>query len=161
MPLFQRLDKCGEFPMARPINSQLYKLNHEEINESTHVALVLLRSQCYNNSMWFRQLSGSYVAKLGESKEKPIFREKTLLKPPMLVSSVTRGNSLRQVAFRPVKPNWQESRTGKIMELKLLARARELANSDRLMKVIVGANCNLVERLARCCARYYCQRYRV
>ena len=74
----------------------------------------------------------------------------------MLVSSVTGGNSLRQATFRPVKPNWRESRTGKATELQLFARARELANTDLLMKVIVGGNCNSVERLARCCTRYYC-----
>ena len=51
---------------------------------------------------------------------------------------VTRGNSLRQVAFRPVKPNWREGRTRKTTELKLLARARELANGDLLMGVIDG-----------------------
>ena len=61
-----------------------------------------------------------------------------------------RGNSLRQAAFRPVKPNWRESRTRKTTELKLFARARELANSDLLMEVIDGGNCNSVERLARC-----------
>ena len=60
-------------------------------------------------------------------------RKVTLLKRPMLVSSVTRGNSLRHAAFRPVKPNWRESRTGKTTQLKLFARARELANSDLLM----------------------------
>ena len=65
-------------------------------------------------------------------------------------SSVTRGNSLRQEAFRPAKPNWRESRTRKTTELKLFARARELANSDLLMEVIDGGNCNSVERLARC-----------
>ena len=58
--------------------------------------------------------------------------------------------SLRQAAFQPVKPNWRESRTGKTTELKLFARARELANSDLLMEVIDGENCNSVEREARC-----------
>ena len=78
-------------------------------------------------------------------------------------SSVTRGNSLRQEAFRPVKPNLRESRTRKTTELKLFARVRELANSDLLMEVIEGGNCNSVERLAQQAAgtRYYCQRYRV
>ena len=57
---------------------------------------------------------------------------------------------MRRAAFRLVKPNWRESRTGKTTELKLFARARELSNSDLLMEVIVGANCNSVERLARC-----------
>ena len=61
-----------------------------------------------------------------------------------------RGNSLRQAAFQPVKPNWRESRTRKTTELKLFARARELANGDQLMEVIDGGNCNSVERLARC-----------
>ena len=45
---------------------------------------------------------------------------------------------LRQAAFRPVKPNWQESRTRKTTELKLFARARELAYSDLLVEVIDG-----------------------
>ena len=45
---------------------------------------------------------------------------------------------MRQVAFRPVKPNWREGRTRKTTELKLLARARELANGDLLMGVIDG-----------------------
>ena len=66
------------------------------------------------------------------------------------VPIVTRGNSRRQAAFRPVKPNWRKSRTRKTTELKLFARARELANSDLLMEVIDGGNCNSVERLARC-----------
>ena len=44
--------------------------------------------------------------------------------------------SLHQAAFRPVEPNWRESRTGKTTKLKLFARARELANSDLLMEVI-------------------------
>ena len=35
------------------------------------------------------------------------------------------------------------------MELKLFARARELANSDLLMEVIDGGNCNSVERPAQ------------
>ena len=58
--------------------------------------------------------------------------------------------SLRQAAFRPVKRNWRERRTRKTTELRLFARARELANSDLLMEVIDGGNCNSVERLARC-----------
>ena len=45
---------------------------------------------------------------------------------------------------------WQESRTRKTAELKLFARARELANSDLLIEVIDGGNCNSVQRLARC-----------
>ena len=67
-----------------------------------------------------------------------------------MILFVKRGNSLRQVAFRPVKPNWRESRTRKTTALKLFARARELANSDLLMEVIDGGNCNSVERMARC-----------
>ena len=58
---------------------------------------------------------------------------------------------MRRAAFRPVKPNWRERRTRKTTELKLFARARVLANSDLLMEVIDGGNCNSVERLARCC----------
>ena len=57
---------------------------------------------------------------------------------------------LRQAAFRPVKANWLESRTRKTTELKLFARALELANSDLLMEVIDGGNCNSVELLVRC-----------
>ena len=67
----------------------------------------------------------------------------------MSLDIVTRGNSLRQAAFRPVKPNWRESRTRKTTELKLFARAQELANSDLLMEVIDGGNSNSVERLVQ------------
>ena len=52
---------------------------------------------------------------------------------------------MRQAAFRPVKPNWQESRTRKTTELKLFARAQELANIDLLMEVMDGGNCSSVE----------------
>ena len=84
---------------------------------------------------------------------KQIYPGKTDLKEAvktLWLPTVTRGNSLRQAAFQPVKPNWRESRTRKTTELKLFARARELANSDLLMEVIDGGNCNSVERLARC-----------
>ena len=68
----------------------------------------------------------------------------------MFISSVATGNFTASSGFRPVKQNWRESRTRRTTELKLLARARELENSDLLMKVIDGGNCNSVERLARC-----------
>ena len=63
---------------------------------------------------------------------------------------VTRGNFTASSGFSACKPNWREGRTRKKTELKLFARARELANSDLLMENIDGGNCNSVERLARC-----------
>ena len=64
--------------------------------------------------------------------------------------TVTRGNFTVSSGFSACQTKLAGSRIRKTTELKLFERARELANSDLLMEVIDGGNCNSVERLARC-----------
>ena len=58
--------------------------------------------------------------------------------------NVTRGNFTASSSFSACQTKLAESRPRKTTELKLFARARELADSDPLMEVIDGGNCNSV-----------------